>query len=252
MAQIQGKPVYAVTNVALIPVSSQAEAAKAISQARGKSLAPSDSDSDDESASDGTDTPVEELDAVVEVNGPEDFSGMSAPTTATTATAVTSGLSHQRSPSQSRSRIAQDVIGNKVPFGRFAANWLSRKALGMPGLGTVAGQADAADPAIVDASAEDAALDLTVEVQDREECIAPGASPPKAGDGAAESRGASVQSSSDRTTALLPKLLRYTKLLFASRNFFYSHEYDLTRPIGVYDATKSSLPFHKAVDPLVC
>lgn len=57
---------------------------------------------------------------------------------------------------------------------------------------------------------------------------------------------------SDQAAELLPKLLRYTKLLFASHNFFFAYDYDLTRCLHVQEARKDQLPLYKAVDPLVC
>lgn len=57
---------------------------------------------------------------------------------------------------------------------------------------------------------------------------------------------------SDQATELLPKLLKYTKLLFASRNFFFAYDYDLTRSFDAQGVRTEHLPLHKAVDPLVC
>jgi hypothetical protein len=57
--------------------------------------------------------------------------------------------------------------------------------------------------------------------------------------------------SSDQAAELLPKLIRYTKLLFASRNFFYAYDYDLTRSFEAQEVRNGHQPLHKAVDPLV-
>lgn len=61
---------------------------------------------------------------------------------------------------------------------------------------------------------------------------------------------------SDQTVELMPKLLRYTKLLFAGQNFFFAYDYDLSRqvtgqPLDL-EARRNHLPLHRMVDPLVC
>jgi len=57
--------------------------------------------------------------------------------------------------------------------------------------------------------------------------------------------------STDSTTVnLLPKILRTTKMYFASGNFYFSYEYDLSHNIG-QQQPNSSLPLHKQYDPLV-
>lgn len=52
------------------------------------------------------------------------------------------------------------------------------------------------------------------------------------------------------TVALLPKILRTTRLYFSSGNFFFSYDYDLSRCVGE-QKSNSSLPLFKQYDPLV-
>ncbi|KAJ6160524.1 Inositol phosphatase [Penicillium chermesinum] len=115
VAQIQGRPVYAVANVAVIPVSSQADALRAITQARNE-VSQSDSDAvsepDEENPDNVTDAAETEIGSVPA--SPE----------------RDRDARHARNTSVSS--IAEDVIEKRVRFGRFAANWLSRKNLGLP------------------------------------------------------------------------------------------------------------------------
>jgi hypothetical protein len=54
-----------------------------------------------------------------------------------------------------------------------------------------------------------------------------------------------------KTVALLPKLLRTTKLYFASKSFFFSYEYDLSRRLDKQLPLASSQPLFQQFDPLV-
>jgi len=143
--------------------------------------------------------------------------------------------------------IAEDVLGKNVRFGRFAASWLSRKTLGLPGFGTV--DRDTTDMLlgkeshlVKDASESQSVVGKKAKseenIWDEKEQIPL----PEAG----------VPASSDHTIELLPKLLRYVKLLFASsQNFFFSYDYDITRHIGAQEPRNGHRPLHTVVDPLV-
>ena len=50
--------------------------------------------------------------------------------------------------------------------------------------------------------------------------------------------------------ALLPKLLRTTRMLLSSRSFFFSYDLDITRQVGNQMKVPPQLPLHKSVDPL--
>ncbi|KAJ5312148.1 hypothetical protein N7508_002978 [Penicillium antarcticum] len=242
VAQIQNRPVYAVTNVAIIPISSQADATRAIAQA-GKdtvqeilSLDSSDDDEDD--------LPDNETDRAEAEIG-------SLPASPTRET------HHARGASVGS--IAEDVIGKRVRFGRFAANWLSRKNLGLPRPGAMEQDIPASSPDSAAAQAQTQASAQVAKSPFDDDVSSP----------SGEARGAkgellSLQADkpdaagdldsdrlkSDQATDLLPKLLRYTRLLFASRNFFFSYDYDLTRSVYTQEARKDLLPLHKVVDPL--
>lgn len=230
MAQIYGKPIYAVTDVAVIPTSSQTDARHAIAQAKEQlreesgqdDLASEDSISDAETdggAADISSVPVSPI--------RESF--------------------HARG--QSVNSIAEDVIGKKVRFGRFAANWLSRKTLGLPGLGNV-GQ-DTSEVLLGNLKSDNATPDPPGVSSSNTDAPAPALETNTAGFAVPQTSNIS-QSSSDPTVGLLPKLLRYTKLLFSSHNFFFAYDHDLTRLVGAQEASRTDhLPLHKAVDKLV-
>ncbi|GCB26008.1 phosphatidylinositide phosphatase SAC2 [Aspergillus awamori] len=225
VAQIQGKPIYAVTNVAVIPTSSQADAIRAISQAK-ESLShgeggPGETASDDSSTISDTETEGGDTEVGTVPASPEQE------------------VTHSRA--RSVGSIAEDVIGKRVRFGRFAANWLSRKTLGLPGLGTVGHSS--AEPLVEDDKGE--SKPVSAEVNDER------ASPvSQSHDATPKTLGEPFPS--DPTVELLPKLLRYTKMIFSSQNFFFAYDYDLTRQFGTQEESplKNHLPSHKIVDEL--
>lgn len=156
-----------------------------------------------------------------------------------------------RARGRSFSSIAEDVLGKKVQFGRFAPSWLSRKTLGFPGFGTV-------DRGTMEA--------LIGNDQDNNASVKDGPGSPADKEGEAKepeqndignekqdsSPEAEAESSStDQTVELLPKLLHYTKILFASQNYFFAYDYDITRQIGTQEVCNGHRPLHTLVDPLV-
>ena len=51
--------------------------------------------------------------------------------------------------------------------------------------------------------------------------------------------------------ALVPKLLRTTRMLLSSRSFFFSYDFDVTRRLGGEIVKNPDIPLSKSVDPLV-
>lgn len=119
VAQIKGVPVYVVTDVALIPLSSQSESEKALQHAKvslrkgygGTASATEGSDTSDDEKSHGN----------LETEGDEDISP-TTPGLNETLQATPSGKSER-----STSNVAQDVLERKGQYGRFAERWFSRK-----------------------------------------------------------------------------------------------------------------------------
>ncbi|KAF2795740.1 SacI domain-containing protein [Melanomma pulvis-pyrius CBS 109.77] len=241
VAQIRGKPIYKITDITLIPLSSQADADKAIVSAREHVLRHSkeheagedevDSESEDEAPS-VTDSLIEEP--------------ASAPTE------VKDTLTGQRGPIERRTSVAEDVMHRKGVYGRFADKWFSKKGWSADsrraqGLSSQAELAGKNAPKNVESTVPEEEGHPTSASNPEALPVADVVVPnpvnpeeiPKALDGA-----------NDSTTAtLLPKILRTTKLYFASGNFFFSYDYDLSHSISDHDPN-SNLALFKQFDPL--
>ncbi|RAL16875.1 SacI domain protein [Aspergillus homomorphus CBS 101889] len=232
VAQIQGKPVYTITNVAVIPTSSQTDANRAISLAKEHLLQGEDShvETASEDSSPISDTETEESDAEV----------------GTAPASPEQEVPHARA--RSVGSIAEDVIGKRVRFGRYAANWLSRKTLGLPGLGAVNQESAEAAPMgdVKESTAESSPA--VAEVNENREAAAP---PVPRGEDTSSKKSLAEPFGSDPTVELLPKLLRYTEMVFSSRNFFFAYDYDLTRSLSVQEPSLAThLPLHRLVDDM--
>ncbi|KAF8253597.1 hypothetical protein K440DRAFT_648422 [Wilcoxina mikolae CBS 423.85] len=244
VALIRGQhPVYVITNIALIPLSSRKDAAHAIDRANSsrKPAVTTDgnaSDTEDEGetdAEDGTFTPGPAVDDEVQDEITE--VGKAA-------------AGHTRSSS-----IGEDVIGKKGAYGRFAEKWFSKRGW------TVDRRRSEGMSAIPETKVSDDELTKKPENQP---------APPTAEGDIAEGEAAVEEGNSDKdpveekseevteavketvTHSLTPKLLHTTKLLLAhSRSFYFSYDWDITRSWGsqVNDGN-SSLPLFKIVDPL--
>jgi hypothetical protein len=241
VAQIRGKPIYKITDVALIPLSSQADADMAIVSARehvqrhrkaqGLGEDGYDSDSDDEDAPSVTDSLEEEPPAP--------------------PTELKDPVTGQRGPADRRTSVAEDVMQRKGVYGRFADKWFSKKGWETDkrrthGMSSTEDLRKAMAKNVesiprdeggpVSPSKPDA---LPVQDDDVPEPVSPEEIPK-----------ALAGNKDNTTSALLPKILRTAKMYFASGNFFYSYDYDLSHPIGQQQPS-SSVPLSKQFDPLV-
>lgn len=235
---MRGKPIYKITDVALIPLASQSEADKAITSTRerlhrhSKARATED-DTDSESEDDApsvTDSLVEEA--------------------AHTPTEVKDPVTGQRGPADKRSSVAEDVMQKKGVYGRFADKWFSRKGWSAEsrrtqGLSSEEELAAKSVPKNVDSTGptEEADTSRPEDIPSAEESTPNSVKPediPKA-----------LKGEKDATTiALLPRVLQTTKMYFSSGNFFYSYDYDLSHGID-NQPSNASVPLFKQYDPLV-
>ncbi|EEQ27176.1 hypothetical protein McanMca71_005256 [Microsporum canis] len=196
VAHILGKPVFVITGVSIIPLSGQAEASKAINQAqRALENSPDTydlSDSESDNSEDFLAGDHNNFDAISpegDIYPPVD------------------------EPSNETS-IAEDVIKKRGRYGRFAAEWFARKGWGSIGL------PDSRRHSLIslnDGSAHVESMELKnlgTDVLDGQ-----------------ESKDTSEESAmtDNRTHDLMPKLLKYTKMMFGSRSFYFSYDYDITR-----------------------
>ncbi|CAI6336667.1 unnamed protein product [Periconia digitata] len=242
VAQIRGKPVYKITDVALIPLASRTDADKAIVSARehvqrrreAEGLGDEDYDSEsDDDAPSVTDSLVEEPTA--------------------TPTQVKDPVTGQQGPLHGRSTsVAEDVMQHKGLYGRFADKWFSRKGWKTDSRRTqglsveedlhksVPKNVESTMPKEEDENPKNSSLPDAIPVVDKTvpEPVSP-TDIPKALDGQKDST----------TNALLPKILRTTKMYFSSGNFFFSYDYDLSRGVDQQQPS-SSLPLSKQFDSL--
>ncbi|KAJ4320411.1 hypothetical protein N0V94_003382 [Neodidymelliopsis sp. IMI 364377] len=240
VAQVRGRPIYKITDVALIPLASQSEAEKAItttrehlhrhSRARGVDDDDTDSESDDDAPS-VTDSLVEEA-ARPQTEVKDPVTGQQGP------------VDHRRTTS-----VAEDVMQKKGVYGRFADKWFSRKGWSADsrrtqGLSSEQDLAAKNVPKNVDSTGpqEEEGVSKSDDIPSAEEKTPDTIKPediPKA-----------LEGEKDATTiALLPRVLQTTKMYFSSGNFFYSYDYDLSHGVGS-QPTNASIPLFKQYDPL--
>ena len=237
VAQIQGSPIYVITAVSLIPLSSQSDATAAIKQAHETLRQEVGQETqDDEDSSGSSDDGGEHL-----AESPTDDGHH----------ITTSGVNSHADPGKSSdsTSIAQDVIGKQGQYGRFAERWFSRKGWKTEGrraqgMSTEAQEKERAQksPYSEDTRPSLVGIEGKHVSSKEDECIHE----------KAEANTEREEKQEDQITdTLLPKLLRTTKLLLSSRSFFFSYDYDITRRNGTQVGKTGDLPLYKSVDPLV-
>ncbi|KAL2258417.1 hypothetical protein VTK26DRAFT_8280 [Humicola hyalothermophila] len=251
-------PVYVVTEVALTPCASRREAADAVAKTaaalrsapptdgddgererereRGPPFFPASSSSESRSRSGDRDRNGDGMDANDDDDAGGDGGGAAVVTSAGedegTAGGVNGGLSDDaldpvsdtEAPAEVGPRpggsIAQEVIGQRGNYGRFAQRWFSRSGWAM-------GQKRMIGLGAAGVAAKDQA-GLATNV-----------------DGPSDADG------SEAAVSLLPKLLRTSQILFgSSRTFYFSYDYDITRSMVNPKIPETPLiPLHRHVDP---
>ncbi|KAF2737238.1 SacI domain-containing protein [Polyplosphaeria fusca] len=242
VAQIGGKAIYKVTDVALIPLSSQADANGAIVATkehlqRHKAIQAADGDESDSESEDDAPSVSESLEEEAVNDLPSEIKDQ---------------VTGQHVLGRRRTSVAEDVMQKKGLYGRFADKWFSKKGWSadsrrLHGMSSEEDLARKNKPKDVDStvpSQEEGPTSpakpggIPVEDADVPEPVSP-EEIPKALEGPKDST----------TVTLLPKILQTTKMYFSSGNFFFSYDYDLSRGIGQQQPT-SSLPLFKQFDPL--
>lgn len=222
VAQIQGKPIYVCTEVAITPLVSRKEAEKSVLETRA-AMQKKDAEGEGLDYSSGSDSEIEE--GTHSPVSSDEIDDHDLPST-TNSSAKTSGA-HKRTSS-----IAEDVITRKGGYGRFAQNWFSKKGWAVDqkrNLGITASESDAE----------------TADAQ------AVKAKTPPISDKTSENDHDQVQKVGDVNANLLPKLLRTAHILFGtSQSFYFSYDYDITRSVAGRKTNNSDLPLHTQVDPL--
>ncbi|KAI4193495.1 MAG: hypothetical protein LQ348_002857 [Seirophora lacunosa] len=240
VAQIRGSPVYVITSIALIPLSSQSEAQQAIEKTNKETKGSSSRQTSDEkidydsSADEGS----YHSDGQITDDSHRGSKSLSPPYETA-----------RRKSQEDIDSVAQDVIHKRGQYGRFAERWFSTK-----GWTTERRR-------VQGMSADDVGKQETDQTRERRSSaqVGDGYQGPSGGPGQAAAAVANpapknilgeAPPQKDVGSTLLPKLLQTTKILFASRSFFFSYDFDITRRLGDRKTKAPNLSLHQTVDPL--
>lgn len=250
VAQIWGKPIYAITGISIIPINSQAEAQQAIDHARRSQARHARSEHPGQDADDG-DGSESDKDTVMT----EDE------TTGDTRSSIDSS---RTAPDEDETKgprelgIVEDVIRGKGAYGRFANRWFSKRGWNTDQ--TTAQKADEKDNTepILSRNRAGPSPEHPYASADSNKELGLGKSashqrwPESAATQATADRDAlSSEEQEHLTTSLLPKLLQTTKLLFNSRTFYYAFDVDISRSSSTQLKKSPDLHLYKQVDELV-
>ncbi|KAK4545326.1 hypothetical protein LTR36_003506 [Oleoguttula mirabilis] len=231
VAQIQGSPIYALRDVTLIPLASQAEAERAITAAK-QTLKPSkEARAEETEESDvGEDA---EPSTVGDTEQPPETAALELPR----------GNVLQKSTS-----VVKDVVQDRGKYGRFAEKWFSKGGWAANGRRS---QGMTSEEDLTGEQEKQAAEALP----EPEQSAAPGAE--KKSDEQQDSQEDSKPDTHTQTSkrqnvleSLTPRILRSARLYFSSSGFFFSYEHDLSTTLMQRDTQTTSLPLWKRFDDL--
>ncbi|KAF4125668.1 hypothetical protein GMORB2_0912 [Geosmithia morbida] len=198
VAQVDGSPIYVVTDVALTPCASKAEAQESIRKTQQSLSGPVASDDgvgdDDDSSDDDDGVDPRSSDADDDVDD---------------AVVLTFDDGLKNEPRSPEMRVAQDVFNRRGSYGGFAQSWFSRNGWTVgkkPPLGISNSPTMSPTPSPIK-TPEMSTLPPS-------ESLAPAASP-------------------EEVTNLIPKLLQMVQVYFgSSRSFYFAYDFDLTRSLA--------------------
>ncbi|KIV87043.1 hypothetical protein PV11_02614 [Exophiala sideris] len=225
VAQIFGKPVYVIRDVALVPLSSQSEAETAITSAiasRGPAASADDSDSD--LSETGEDDEATSKDA--------------EPDTPSSDTPIEHGLTqHNNSSSTS---IVKNVIANRGQYARFASQWFSKQ-----GWGGAKPENKSSGRSAREQSSE------ATQSSTKGDAAAAANSADLQGEGHEEAQTAETQQilASNSVRDALPRIVKTTRMILTSGSFFFSYDFDLTRRLALLGGSAKP-PSVESLDPL--
>ena len=245
VAQIRGKPIYSISEVALIPLSSQSDAERAIVRARDSQQRHTKTGEIGEDFQSESDVSEDEREDNISL--PEEPSAPSSPPNERIDSTLNS-LARKTS-------IAEDVIHKKGLYGRFAQKWFSRGGWATDSRRTQ-GMSSEEDLSRMRELQQNptAAVELDKEHEKHVENLEPFGehkrdevtqNPPQEIFDTAE-----VQAEETRIP-MLPKVLTVTKMFFSSKSFYFAYDYDLSRSLVHQPATPLTSPLHQTFDPLV-
>ncbi|KAK0929915.1 hypothetical protein LTR91_004794 [Friedmanniomyces endolithicus] len=231
VAQIKGKPIYAIRDVTLVPLSSQADAERAVTQAQ-KALKPSGSAAQEAEESDvGEDAEHEHVGA-----------GNSKPA------AEVAALEPAKEGVLSKgASIVKGVVADQGKYGRFAERWFSKGGRSQQGA-----KGEEVLPQAQEKEADSA-------LPDENEDVKTGAEsgdqlPPRPTEKGDESGKPETSSQSpkkvDSLESLTPRILRSAKMYFSASGFFFSYDHNLSGSLKQNDVTAPTTPLWERFDPL--
>lgn len=242
VAQIFGKPVYVVTDVALLPLSSQSEAEKAVAAAvhQRDATAGTEDDSSDAGSTADDSNDVHSAGDVQEAPSPTDDVRSKSDKDETTAT----------------TNIAEDVFSRRGPYGKFASQWLIKKGWGIPGIGAprkiaeiAPGSTQSANPASLQ---QQQPVNSVRVVTSSPDTGGPNVEQTRQSRPVGQDANDATPGEKDTAIPLLPKLLRSTRLILSSRSFYFSYDFNLTRRLGDPRMLNAKPLGHEDIDPRVC
>ncbi|RVD87392.1 uncharacterized protein DFL_001628 [Arthrobotrys flagrans] len=243
VAEVKGRQIFVISDIALIPLHSKSEAEAAIVRVKAKAAKRSSSNAS-----------IEDLDSDDEYDGESILSSDDD-----VSDDPPRRPNHHRTLSSS---IAEDVIGKKGVYGRFAERWFSKRGWqvdrnrlqGLSGKGEIGGESFQmrrmrSRTGSPDSEAAEKAISPALDEQAQEQGERTLTGDSSTGVDALEEP-VDSEVVEGVANSLTPKLLRTTKLLLsASRSFYFSYDYDITRSIVKQTpATSSEVPLHKKVD----
>ncbi|KAK5192420.1 hypothetical protein LTR99_010452 [Exophiala xenobiotica] len=221
VAQIFGKPVYVIQDVALLPLSSQKEAERAITSAltsRESSTTGNDSDSDFSEPGEEDETSPKDVEPDTPVEHP---------------------LTQQKNSSSTS--IVRDVIANRGQYASFASQWFSKQGW----RGAKTGTANSTAPPQQTQSSPTASS-----TAEGDAAAAANLSKPQ-GEGGEEKQtdeAADIMSSNSIRDAL-PRIVKTTRMILTSGSYFFSYDFDLTRRLVLLGGNAKG-PARETLDPL--
>ncbi|KEQ98505.1 hypothetical protein AUEXF2481DRAFT_37018 [Aureobasidium subglaciale EXF-2481] len=236
IAQIRGKPIYVITDVALIPLASQSEAQHAIQQAKLalKGNKPESVDTSDDEEDSNSTTADDEHDDNASVGSPDE------------------PLHVPKGSINKATTVVTDVIKNKGQYGRFAQRWFSKgggwKSDGIRKQGMSASEDDLS---LTNEQKRQAQDSLPAGKKDEvESAPVDTQSQTHSDDQQPTTEAAPIASGETTLTNLIPRILKTTKLYFTSRSFYFSYDYDISRSLSRQESASASVPLYKRSDPL--
>ena len=234
VAQIRGKPIYVITNVALIPLASQSEAQHAIQHAKTtlKSNKPESLDTSDDEDDSGS-TVDDEHDDNASVEMPDE------------------PLNVPKGSVNKATTVVADVIKNKCQYGRFAQQWFSKGGWKSDGIRKQGMSASEDDLTMEQKKQAEASLPDDKKDEIESVPVNTESQPAPSNEEQPTTEPTPVAPGDTTLATLIPRILKTTNLYFTSRSFYFSYDYDLSRSLSRQESTSASVPLHKRFDPLV-